>query len=343
MIENLIPNLKNKLLWSLFLAVAVFAALMLYSDVATLGAAFRSFGWTWLLPVVALTLLNLGARYVKWEYYLHLLGVRDLARGDSVAIFLANYALILTPGKMGGLMKSYFVRLCSGTPMARTMPIILAERLTDGLGMILMTMLALVAYPAAWPVVALVIIGMVAVLVVAQVRPLALWLLSLCGRLPILRRYAAELRGFYESSYELLRLRPLLWATLLGTVARATEGVALYFVLLGLGSDNSVTLFSHAIFIAALANMIGVVVMMPGGLGGTEGSMTGLLDYFVGLAPGPATAATLIARFGTLWLPALLGFAALWWKRQRFLAPVELTAEEPSSAVGQAELVGTGD
>ncbi|HEX8683994.1 MAG TPA: hypothetical protein VF707_16865, partial [Ardenticatenaceae bacterium] len=55
--------------------------------------------------------------------------------------------------------------------------------------------------------------------------------------------------------------------------------------------------------------------------GGTEGSMAGLLDYFVGLAPGPATAATLIARFGSLWGAALVGLAALFIKRHLFFAP----------------------
>jgi glycosyltransferase 2 family protein len=139
----------------------------------------------------------------------------------------------------------------------------------------------------------------------------------------------------YESAYELLRVRPLLWATTLGTLARATEGVGLYFVLLGLGVANSQGLFEQSIFIAALSNIVGVVVMMPGGLGGTEGSMAGLLDYFVGLAPGPATAATLLARFGSLWAAALVGAVALLVKRRVFFAP-EPEERESSQPIAEA-------
>jgi uncharacterized protein (TIRG00374 family) len=316
-----VKNLGRKFLFTILLTAGVFAAFMLYTDLQSLQAAFTRFNWWMLLPVLGMTALNLFLRYLKWEYYLALLGIRGVSRGNSAAIFLSNFVLILTPGKVGGFLKSYFLKQTNGVPVARTMPIIVAERLTDGLGMAMMTAVALVAYPSAWPVLALVLVGMTAVVVVAQVRPLALALLTLGEQLPFVRRFATTLHTMYESAYELLQLRPLLWATLLGTLARATEGVGLYFVLLGLGVAGGPALFEQSIFIAALSNIVGVIVMMPGGLGGTEGSMAGLLDYFVGLAPGPATAATLIARFGSLWAAALVGLAALFAKRHLFFAP----------------------
>lgn len=327
-----IQNLGRKFLWTLLVSAAVFAAFLLYTDVQSLGAALTTFRWGMLLPVLGMTALNLLLRYVKWAYYLRLLGIHGVARGDSVAIFLSNFALILTPGKVGGFLKSYFLKQTNGVPAARTMPIIVAERLTDGLGMAMMVAVALVAYPAAWPVLALVLVGMVGVILVAQVRPLALGLLAVAGCLPVARRFAATLHTMYESTYELLQVRPLVWATVLGTLARATEGAGLYFVLLGLGVANSRGLFEQSIFIAALSNIVGVVVMMPGGLGGTEGSMAGLLDFFVGLAPGSATAATLLARFGSLWAAALVGAVALFVKRRAFFAP-EPEADENSQAM----------
>ncbi|MBA3534450.1 MAG: flippase-like domain-containing protein [Ardenticatenales bacterium] len=323
----MIRDLWQKLLLSLLLGVGVLAAFMLYTDVQSLRAALTRFDWRMLLPVLLVTGLNLLARFLKWEYYLRRLDVQGVSRSTSLAIFLANYALILTPGKVGALLKSYFLKQSSGIPVARTMPIIVAERLTDGLGMLLMTTVALFAYPAAWPVVLLTFLAVVALILVIQIRPLALRLLSLGERLPGMRRFAGTLHILYESAYDLLRVRALLWATFLGTVARAMEGVALYFVLLGLGVAPSIALLEQSVFIAALSNIVGVIVMMPGGLGGTEGSMAGLLDYFVGLAPGPATAATLLSRFASLWIPALLGLAAMGLKRHLFFAP-ESQAEE---------------
>ncbi|MCB0078778.1 MAG: flippase-like domain-containing protein [Anaerolineales bacterium] len=311
------PRLWRNLALSLLLALGVVAVAALYADLEALRQTLRHFQWGWAAPVVALTALNLALRYAKWDLYLRWLGVR-LRPTDSLAIFLSNFLLILTPGKMGGLMKSYFVRQLSGTPMAHTLPIIVVERLTDGIGMILMTALALMIYPPAWPVVALVVVGLTAIIVVAQMRPQLLWLLDrLEGQFGDRVR---ALRRFYESSYSLLQWRPLVAGILLGTLSRATEGVALGLVLIGLGLRMELPMLADSLFIAALSNVIGVVVMLPGGLGGTEGSMMGLLTLFFELAPAPATAATLLLRLATFWLPAALGLAALLWKRQRFFA-----------------------
>lgn len=312
--------LKSRIALSLLFALALFAALTLYADAHALAAALRAFRWELLLPLAALTGVNLFLRFLKWEYYLRLLGVR-LTGQESGAIFLSNFALILTPGKVGSLLRSVFVRQASGVPVARTLPVIVAERLTDGLGMLLMTCFALVAYPAAWPVVALVLTAILLLLLVVQTRPLALWLLSLAGRVPLLARWSQQLEHFYGSSYALLRPRPLLVGSVLGTASRSLEGVVLFVVLLGMGVAPSPATFAHALFIAALSNIIGVVVMLPGGLGGTEGSMTGLLGLFVGLSAASATAATMIARLATFWLPAALGFTAMVWHRDLFLAP----------------------
>lgn len=339
-----IKNLTQKILISLLLAVAVFAAFTFYTDLQSLQAVLSRFEWWVLLPVLGLTAINLGARFVKWAYYLRLLEIHDVAFDNSVAIFLSNYVLILTPGKVGGLLKSYFLKQTNDVPMARTMPIMIAERLTDGLGLVMMTVVALIAYPDAWPAVALVLLGMVGIIVVAQVRPLALRLLAIGERLPVIKRFAHTLHLFYESSYELFQLKPLLWTTFLGTIARATEGIALYFVLLGLDVLPSYDLLQQAISISALANIIGVVVMLPGGLGGTEASMAGLLDYFVKLTPATATAATIITRLGTFWLSALLGMIALLVKRHVFFAPAPLPLEKRASGKGaSARLAPTNE
>ncbi|MGB0385390.1 MAG: lysylphosphatidylglycerol synthase transmembrane domain-containing protein [Ardenticatenaceae bacterium] len=318
-----IKNLSSKVLVSLILVIGVFAGFTLYTDLQSLLAALIGFNWWMIAPVLLITLLvNLGARFVKWEYYLRVLDIRGVSWDNSLAIFLANYALILTPGKVGGFLKSYFLKQTNEVPLSRSMPIIVAERLTDGLGLVMMTMVALVGdgQREAWAAVLLVLAGMIGIIVVAQMPSVVRRVLAMGERLPLLNRFVDRLQALYDSAHELLQPIPLLWGTFLGTLARSAEGVALYFVLLGLGLENSFQLFQQSIFIAALSNIVGVLVMLPGGVGGTEGSMAGLLDYFVGLAPASATAATLIARFGSFWTAALLGGLALFVKRKVFFA-----------------------
>jgi uncharacterized membrane protein YbhN (UPF0104 family) len=74
------------------------------------------------------------------------------------------------------------------------------------------------------------------------------------------------------------------------------------------------------------ATLVGSVLLLPGGLGATEGSINGLLVFF-GKAPwlpvgvistSVAVAATLMIRFATLWFGVALGFIALAVAQVRF-------------------------
>ncbi|KXK03206.1 MAG: hypothetical protein UZ04_CHB001001606 [Chlorobi bacterium OLB4] len=44
----------------------------------------------------------------------------------------------VTPGKLGEILKSYLIKEETGTPVSKSAPIILAERLTDFISMILL-------------------------------------------------------------------------------------------------------------------------------------------------------------------------------------------------------------
>src|SRR5262249_36509402 len=89
------------------------------------------------------------------------------------------------------------------------------------------------------------------------------------------------------------------------------ECVALSYVLRGLGVPGSFLLLQQSTFIFAASTLFGLVSFLPGGLGVSEASSTGLLVLLVGMASGPATTATIIIRFCTLWFGVTLGAIAL--------------------------------
>ena len=47
---------------------------------------------------------------------------------DSLQVFLAGFALTVTPGKLGEAVKAVLLRASHRIPMARTAPIVIAER-----------------------------------------------------------------------------------------------------------------------------------------------------------------------------------------------------------------------
>jgi uncharacterized protein (TIRG00374 family) len=246
---------------------------------------------------------------------------------DSLALFVGGFTLAVSPGKVAEVLKSVVLKRMVGTPVSRSVPVVLAERLSDGLAMLLLASAGVLAYPQYWPVFALVIGGLVAGIVIVQIRPLALRLLALLGRLPLISRYAVELESFYESSYELLRLKNLVFAVGLGTVSWAGEGVAFYLILLGLGLPPSADLLFQAIFILAFSTIVGAVSGLPGGLGAAEVSVGAMLQALVGIGRTMTGTATLLVRFCTLWFGVLLGLLSLLLFRRR-LFPEDLKGSD---------------
>ena len=169
-----IQSLRGKFLLSLLFAVVVVAGLSFYADAGKLAEALAGFEWRLLPAILALTLLNYCLRFLKWQFYLGQIGVRGLTVGESAAIFFSGLAMVVTPGKLGEWLKSYLLRARIGVPFFRSAPVILAERLTDGLAMVLLATGGLVLFHVAWEIVAFVIATATLALLVCWVPPLAL-------------------------------------------------------------------------------------------------------------------------------------------------------------------------
>ena len=299
---------------ALLFGAAVSALLAAWGDAPAVARALSGFPPALVVPVLLLTLWNYALRWLKWQFYLRVLGVTALRPSDSALVFLSGFAMGLTPGKAGELAKSYWLRALAGAdqaPFARTAPIVFAERLTDGIAMLLLASAGLAAFQFGAP--ALLAVAALAAAAVAgvQARPLAHAVLRVLERVPALRRLAAAAETAYDSARELLTWRRLTLAVALGTVSWAGECLALYLIVLGLGAPPSLELLNQATFALATATLVGSASLLPGGLGASEGAVAAILQAVAGQPREVAVAATLLIRACTLWFGVALGAAAL--------------------------------
>ena len=306
-----LENLRTKLLVSLALGVIVVFVLMVYADFSKMLDGFGRFKWEYLPIILGLTLLNYLLRYVKWHYYLGLIGAGHVNRFDSFLMFFSGLSMVMTPGKVGEWLKSYLLREIGGTPISRSAPIVVAERLTDGVAMLILASGGLVIFKLGWEILLFVFLLAAAIVAVSQHRGLALRILSLGERIPLLANRMHHLHDFYESSHTLFRGRNLAVAIGLGFVSWSGECIAFYFVLTGLGVTGDPILLVKASFILAAATLAGSVFLLPGGLGVAEGGITGLAQILIGMPKDLAAVAALLIRFCTLWFGVSLGVVTL--------------------------------
>jgi len=285
-------------------------AIALYGDGPRMVVALAHFRWQYLPLILGLTLFNYFWRFIKWQYYLRRLNIQ-IRRWKSFWVFISGLSMAITPGKVGELLKSYLLKRSTGAAMSRTSPVIMAERLTDGIAMLGLAATGLVLYRFGWELLLVLLISGLAVIALIQNRALALRVLGFGERQPVVSRIAHLIRAFYESSYTLLRWRPLLLAVLIGLISWSGECWALYFVFRGLGVPPSVDLFIKATFILAVSSLVGSVSGLPGGLGTAAGSMLGLTRLLISPSATLGGAATLLIRLCTLWFGLGLGLIAL--------------------------------
>jgi len=310
-------NIGRRFISGLILGFVVFLGLMLLGDIRQVGSSLADFNWFFLPAILAGTLFNYVLRFFKWHYYLAQIGVKDLSYFESARLFVAGFPLAVTPGKVGEALKGVWLNQVTDTPIARGVTVVLAERISDGLAVLILSTLGVIAYPQYWPAFAFVLGSLLLFIILSQIRPLALACFQFLERFRRLERIIRPLHDFYEGTHILFRPRATITAVSLGTVAWLGEGVAMFLVLLGLGVTEGWNTFSMAVFILSFSTVIGAISALPGGLGAAEVSIAGMLSLLMGLPKGIAAAATLMIRFATLWFGVGLGLVV--WASSRHL------------------------
>jgi uncharacterized protein (TIRG00374 family) len=325
--------LGRRVLVGLLAGVIVTIGLMVWSDARKLAAALSTFDVRLLAPVLALSLTGYAVRWLKWEIYLARLDIR-LARRESVLCFLAGMVMSITPGKVGEVLKSFLIRESRGVSVARSAPIVIAERTTD-----LIALLCLATWGAATlgyggPVIiagALLVGALVVLLAWPAAGALAV---RAVARVRVVSGLAPRLEDARRSMNDLMGPRLLFGTTALSLVAWGAEAVGTWLVIAAFPATHAT--IGDATFVYAFATLAGALSMLPGGVLATEGSMIALLSGVLAVVPTEqvATAATLLVRFTTLWLGVLMGAVALWLFRRLYLTKSE--GRSPQGGPGPA-------
>jgi uncharacterized protein (TIRG00374 family) len=291
------------------IGIALVAGLSIYADVGKLGDRLAGFQWWAFAAALGLALCNYFLRFIRWTLYLKSASI-SLATGLSAKIFLSGFALSVTPGKLGELVKCYLIREYQAVPIAKSAPLVVGERVTDLTALLVLGVIGVATYGVAQDMVILGIVLVSGGLLVLAWPALAKACIRLLSAPRPMRRFRDPLLEFYRGLNHLVRPWPLLWATSLGVVAWLAECVGFALILSAFpGTEIPLGL---AILIYAATTVAGALSFLPGGLVVTEAAMTVLLVQAArGVDEPTAVAATLLIRLATLWFAVLIGLVAL--------------------------------
>lgn len=310
---------RNRILAGFAIVFIIYIGLLLFTNTQELFTQLLNYPWLLLVPVILLKFSAWFLRFWRWQYYLHVIDAADkISLFDSAILFVSGFAMAVSPGKIAEVLKAVILKVKTGVPIPRSAPVVFAERVVDGVAVLIMSVTAyllagdninlgnyryLILLSAV-----LLTVGLVSV----QIRPLAYFFLNIIARLPLIRRAHRALVDFYESSREILQIRHVVPPTLLGMVAHATDALGFCIILHGFGLEITWVLYLQAVFITGLTAAIGALSGVPNGAGITEVSSSGMVLAIIApqhplITPTIALTVALIDGFFHKWFRVLVG------------------------------------
>jgi len=281
-------------------AALIIGADALLRDLERLGVA--SF-----LLFTAMMLWEIGWRFLRWLFLARALGVALRPR-EALLYYGAGLGMTLTPGRLGETLRLWFIHKRHGMPYRRLAALYVADRIADATTYLVMltiaSLLSVELLAATWaPLLVL------AAIIGGIVNPkLLLGLLGFgYGIARRGRQTLLWLRRVVRNTAALFRATVFLPALAMGFVGWCAAPLMLSLALSWMGVELG---FVAAGAIYAAAALTGGATMLPGGLGGTEVAMVGLL-IAAGVPLDAAVSATVATRIVFLWLPVCLGFLIL--------------------------------
>jgi uncharacterized protein (TIRG00374 family) len=270
-------------------------------------AALVRVGFVGTAIALALSLVNYGLRFVRWQKFLALLG-HKIPHRESLRIYVAGFGLTILPGKAGETIRSVFLKR-RGVTYPESLAAFFSEHFSNLISMLMLVALGLWVYPQAQIVVAI-LAGVILMVLAALQQTRWLRMLGRFARERMPKRLGTLLEHGIEivlHSGRCFKFPMLVTGIALGLVAWGAEGLAFYYIMHALGSDMSLQV---ALFIYAFSMLVGAISFLPGGLGGTEATMVVLL-MLNNVEQPQAVAATVLIRLVTLWFAVALGVFSL--------------------------------
>lgn len=305
---------KNRFWLIILFAVVVYLLMGVYANFGDLLTALEKFNWIFLPIMIILVTIGYFIRFIKWNFFLKNVDVH-LPLKENLFVFFSGLSMIITPGKAGEIWKGWLIKEINGENLSKTIPVVIVDRITDVLGLIILSLLGIFYYKSGINILIILIILFGAFIVAIKSQKISGRLISLLEKRA--SKYSLDIKDMHQSFQKSLDWKYLIGNSIISVLAWFMECLAIFFVIYGFGESISLVLST---FIFSFASLAGAVSLIPGGLGVAEATLSGLFVLF-GLSSTIAVGAALIMRLATLWYGAILGFLVYILFRKRILKP----------------------
>jgi len=303
---------KNKIWITILFAIVVYIIMGIYADFGKLSLTISSFRWQYAILLIVLTTIGYFIRYIKWAIFLKTADVH-LDKKENLFVFFSGLSMIVTPGKLGEIWKSWLIRDISGDELSKTLPVVIMDRVTDVISLVFLSFMGIFYYREGISL--LIILSISCMGFYAAIRSKVISEKIKVFLEKRFSKYANDMQLMHETMNKTMEPKIFVSLSLLNALAWFFECMGLYFVVIGFGQTIDISL---SIFIFSFSSLVGGVSMVPGGIGVAEAGISGLL-MLNGISPALSVGIALILRLGSFWYGAILGFTVYVLSKKRIM------------------------
>lgn len=302
---------RPSIAWAAVSALIAIVAIVAISAFAVgtdkLADSLRKFDAATIGICLVLAAWQVGCRFLRWLIFIRRLALK-IPVHEAALYYAAAFGMTLTPGRLGELIRLWFLEKRLHVPYRRLAGLYVADRAGDALAYVLLLALGFAGYrggsPISWAIFA---IASLAILAMVRPEPALAALTAIYSIVRRGRNFVARMRRIVRNTSTLFQPGVFLPAVAIGVMGWFAAPLLLKLCLARLGVSFD---FLHATAIYATAALTGGSTMLPGGGGATEAVLVVLLRAS-NVPLEDAVAAMIMTRLAFLWLPVGVGILVL--------------------------------
>ena len=297
----------SKKFFFLFGILIFYVIFIAYSDFEEFSINISQFDFSYLPIILAFVFLGIMIKSLRQQLLYKQIGV-FISFKTGILLFISGLSMEATPGGSGELIKSYYLKKKFGHPLAKTFPTVIMERLLDltGIAGILLIVGLLLDNYSIISLMLILLSTLSLIFASGKKKKLFNFLLSIIEKIPILKKQASSFSESYQVFGKLTSGKIMTKTLGLSFFVWMTDAIMIYFIFVGFNLNFDIIFSTFSMYSSLL---LGVLTMIPAGIGVTEVSFVEILRD-EGVDTATSTSLVILFRLVTIWFLTVLGFCA---------------------------------
>jgi len=283
--------------------IVLYIVFLIVSDFSVIREKIFDFKTDYLPIILLLAPLSWVIVFFRWHLLLKNSNI-IIPKKENFKIYMAGFAMSVTPGKVGELIKSQFLKSKYGVSRKNTLPIIISEYFYHLVGVLVVSIIGVYYFEFSLYIIILTSALIITTLTIISSETFFKKFVNLISKRNFLKKYVSPISDSHIILKKSTRGKIFIISSGLSIAFWLTEVLIVYFVFLSFDILNFEFFKIAAIYTTSL--ILGMLSFLPMGVGVVEGSLAGFLNY-EGIDISIALTLVILIRIFTRWYGVIVG------------------------------------